>query len=73
VGYKAAMEDEKYDCIVLHDVDKWPEDTRNIYRSLTLIKKMHFHHNVWLCGMFVTNVKIVHLNARVHPLTTMRA
>lgn len=31
IGFKEAMLDMKYDCIVIHDLDILPEDDRNFY------------------------------------------
>ena len=31
IGYKEAMSELNYDCIVIHDLDILPEDDRNYY------------------------------------------
>lgn len=31
IGYAEAMKQKKYDCIILHDIDKFPENTHNLY------------------------------------------
>ena len=31
IGFKQAMNDMDYDCVILHDVDVLPEDDRNYY------------------------------------------
>jgi hypothetical protein len=32
IGFKQAMKDMDYDCVILHDVDVLPEDDRNYYK-----------------------------------------
>ena len=43
-GFTEITKDEQdYDCIILHDVDNYPEDTRNLYmcddRAIHLVSK----------------------------------
>ena len=46
IGVVEALNLAAYDCIILHDVDKFPEDTRNLYmcsdKPLHLISKQRY-------------------------------
>ena len=46
VGFAEISKKRIYDCIVLHDVDNYPEDTRNLYmcdnRAIHLVSKQRY-------------------------------
>ena len=40
IGFIEAMKDDKYDCVVFHDVDLLPEDDRLLYSCIDTPKHL---------------------------------
>ena len=45
-GFTEITKTQEYDCLILHDVDNYPEDTRNLYmcdnRAIHLVAKQGY-------------------------------
>ena len=73
IGYAEAMKQKQYDCIILHDIDKFPEDTRNLYicgdKPVHMISRVRYvgqEYRKWAFHWFSKSTNIISLSVYLY-------